>query len=352
MTPSANGKGGSKATKSKRPKMPDALRTEVLMANRHLCCVCQKGHLQLHHINADNTDNRAENVAVLCLEHHAMATAPPGLTARLREAEVRRYKHEHEAACAVRAHKLARQHTAFFMVDYKNVERIYQLFLQLSQRQREDAVKILDVEFKEEDILRKEQGFDISPEPTIEMDEETRGIFQLLKAGVAHPDYFKEVRHHPLDTNLPVDMPHKGTHDKWVQVMVRMLLVTTPALAIEDLMKLANPAKSGIVGRLITVNGRTRGKYFRYDDYMNTPVARTQLTIETEDARWRGVLYLKTHYVYSDTAAQSLVDGQTQGVVMIRDILEQRRRGGKTVVNFECTPLILGSGGDGPLHIP
>jgi hypothetical protein len=352
MINSEDGGRSMASERSTRRKIPEALRSEVLMANRHLCCVCQKGWLQVHHINGDNSDNRAENLAVLCLEHHDMATAPKGLTARLKTEEILQYKRGHEAACAVHAHKIARGRTAFFMVDYKNVERIYQLYGQLTEFERIRAVQILTDELQEEEVLRQKQGFSCSIEPTMQWNETTRTFLELVRVGTVHPEVFSGVATHPVDSCLPSQFPHKGWHDIWVQILMRVLLTCRPALPIEDAMKLDTTAESGFLGRLVTLNGRTRGKHFQHTDFEKLPLTRTTVLLESDEAVWRGILDIKTHYVYSSTAAHALAHGRTQGVVLIRDIRRMNMRGDKRVVNFTCSPLILGSGGGGPLQIP
>ncbi len=60
------------------------------------------------------------------------------------------------------------------MVDYKNVERIRQLFAQLTPKEYECAYNILQKELIEETKLRKEQHFDISVEPTINVEYTSR----------------------------------------------------------------------------------------------------------------------------------------------------------------------------------
>ena len=141
-------------------------RSRVLIANRHACCVCGRGGVQIHHINADPSDNADDNLAVLCLEHHDKATAPQGLSAKLRPEEVATYKRNWEEQCTLYASQLARGRTAFFMVDYKNAERLRQLFASLSRGEYETAAATLTLELKEESKLRAAQGFDQSIEPT------------------------------------------------------------------------------------------------------------------------------------------------------------------------------------------
>ena len=67
-------------------------------------------------------------------------------------------------------------------------------------------------------------------------------------------------------------------------------------------------------------------------------------TRETPEAIWRSKMKLKTHYVYSDTAAESLSDGYENGVLFVRAISAPHTASGKRVVEFDSTPLIIGNG--------
>lgn len=339
-------------TVTERVRIPSGVRSEVLIANRHLCCVCQDGFLQIHHMNGDPSDNAPDNLAVLCMKHHEMATAPRGMTARLTQNEVRQYKRDHEAACAIRAHKTARGRTAFFMVDYKNVERIYQLYAQISDSERRRAVTVLAEEFQEEAVLRKEQGYSGSIEPNTNWNPTTQSLLGLIEAGVVHPSPFQQVEGHPKDPNLPRRMPAKAHHDIWVQILVRAMLTARPAIPVEDLMKLEEPDQAALEGRLVTLSGKVKGKYFNCDDYTQHPIAKTALFLRSPEAVWRAVLHLKTHYVYSSTAAQALTSGRTQGLVLFRGVKQMKYRGTQRVVDFDCTPLILGCGGGEELRVP
>lgn len=48
------------------------------------------------------------------------------------------------------------------MVDYKNAERIRELFIQLSASERLHAYTLLKTQFQEKEVWRRQQGFDIS----------------------------------------------------------------------------------------------------------------------------------------------------------------------------------------------
>jgi len=166
---------------SNKVRIPKRLSSEILIANRHACCVCQKGGVQLHHINWDNSDNTYENLAVLCLEHHDKATAPRSITASLTPEQIITYKRDWENKCKELTHDIARSRTAFFMVDYKNVERIRDLFSQLSGEEYVKAYKQLRDELILEKQLRTEQKFDVSIEPTTFLNPISAGLLEEIK---------------------------------------------------------------------------------------------------------------------------------------------------------------------------
>src|SRR5258705_2913786 len=157
-----------------RTRIPDPLCSQILIANQHACCVCGKPGVQVHHIDGDPTHHQPENLAVLCLPHHDEATSVTGLSAKLSSTQIRRYKCKWEKQCHDRVMRAARGRTAFFMVDYKNAERIRQVYDQLTQAECQQAYEILTAQFQEEEQLRKKQGFEISTEPNTSWNEHTR----------------------------------------------------------------------------------------------------------------------------------------------------------------------------------
>jgi hypothetical protein len=74
------------------------------------------------------------------------------------------------------------------------------------------------------------------------------------------------------------------------------------------------------------------------------PTSKTELIRELGNTIWRTNLSLKTHYVYSVTAAECLSDGKENGILFFRSVKTVSNRKGQTVVEFEATPLIIGSG--------
>lgn len=320
----------------------------MLLANRHACCVCQQGGVQIHHINGVNSDNRKQNLAVLCLNHHNMATAPPKLTAALKPVQIRAYKRNWERTCADHSILIARSRTAFFMVDYKNAERIRQLYSQMSAAERIRAYHQLTQQFRIEDELRKQQGFDVSLEPTTALSHPLEQFLEELKSGNPHPDFFRDFQTHPRDRLYPVDFsgdtPAFAYYDLWSQIMVRAILTARGAYDLADLTKLENPLELQIAGRLISFKGKLQGEVAFPDEWREKPLSNVLLTIREGTQTWQSMLELKTHYIYSMTAASALSDGLENGLLIMRSIDSIQQKGSRRIVQFSSTPLIIGNG--------
>ena len=167
-----------------RPKIPDSTRANLLHQNQHACCICGHAGVQIHHINGDPTDNKISNLAVLCLPHHSQATSGSGgLAALLKAADILSYKRRWEDACKDRLSKGARACNAFFMVDYKNAERIRHIFGQLTTTEYRQAFDHLVYELREEDKLRQEQGFYNSLEPDLRWSEYLENLLPSIEKG-------------------------------------------------------------------------------------------------------------------------------------------------------------------------
>lgn len=75
---------------SKQQKIADSL----MFANDHTCCICrEKGkHVQIHHIDGDDSNNDPANLAILCIECHSRVTGDEGLGRRFTPGEIVQYK--------------------------------------------------------------------------------------------------------------------------------------------------------------------------------------------------------------------------------------------------------------------
>jgi hypothetical protein len=278
------------------------------------------------------------------------------LTARLRAAEIRTYKKDWEAMCTKESVRLARSRTAFFMVDYKNADRLRQLFTQLSQNEYLHAYRLLTAQFKEEEIWRKQQGFDVSLEPNTSWNPAVQQLLEYVRLGEAHPSYFRGCEGHPLDQLYARGFSEDGSasfayYDVWCQIMARAVLVARGSYDVEDLMKLEDLSGSCLEGKLISFFGRLRGDVAFPDQYVQRPLSRTTLRVRGDGQIWKAHMELKTHYIYSVTATGSLSRGWGNGLLIMRGINEAKVRGKVRVVEFHCTPLIIGCGGGGPLKI-
>jgi len=331
-----------------RIAVPNPLRSEILLANQHACCVCGKSGVQIHHINSDPTDNRPANLAVLCLPHHDKATVVTGLSRKLTAVDIRKYKRNWEHQCHQRVLRAARGRTAFFMVDYKNAERIRQVYDQLSFVEQRQAYSILLKEFQEEEIARKKQHFDISTEPNTSWNKITERLLTWLQSGDSQPQSFLNIKGHPKDRLLPTgaiwiekEIP---LYDLWCQIMARAIITVRTPYDLDDLLKLQDPKAAKLDGCLVAFEGSLKGNVKSPKTWERWPVTSTKLTRSVNGARWSCDLKIKTHYVYSVTAAASLSDGYENGLMILRSITSVRKRNGKTSVRFDAIPLIIGSG--------
>ena len=80
--------------KKKRVKVPRAVEAQVLFANDHTCCMCHDSSrdVLLHHINGDPSDNRPENLAVVCSECNTRIHRRSPVSKSYSAGEVRQYK--------------------------------------------------------------------------------------------------------------------------------------------------------------------------------------------------------------------------------------------------------------------
>lgn len=331
-------------------------RSKILLRNQHACCICGKSGVQIHHINSDREDNSYSNLAVLCHDHHDEATPPQGgLTARLKEEEIKQYKKEWEEKCEERRQKGARARTAFFMVDYKNAERLRQLFSQLSAPEYDEAYRKLTEELKVETECREEQGFDVSTEPTLSWSRPVEVLLGCLKQGQVHPEVFEGAGGHKKDPLMPSGPAFADQriplYDVWCQLMARALVAVRTPYLLHELARLDDPMNSRLAGTLIAFEGRLNGDVAPPSQWEDKPVSETGLSITHENTKIYSNLKLKTHYVYSVTGASSLEKGRACGLLLLRGFSSVSYENGIRHVEFQCSPLIIGSGGGGLLQL-
>jgi hypothetical protein len=96
--------------------------------------------------------------------------------------------------------------------------------------------------------------------------------------------------------------------------------------------------------------GNTHGRLLRPvvpvpNKWKATPLSKVLFTFKSGLDTWKSVLELKTHYVYSMTAAGALSRGTENGLFVMRSIDSVQKRGPKRrVVTFSCSSLIIGNG--------
>ena len=82
--------------KGRVPVLND-IEARILFLNDHCCCICHRGpndgvRIQIHHINEDPSDNRPENLAVLCRDCHDRLRDKQWMGKRFTPREITKYK--------------------------------------------------------------------------------------------------------------------------------------------------------------------------------------------------------------------------------------------------------------------
>ncbi len=338
---------------SKRPPIPPAIASQLLLANRHACCVCQHPHVQIHHIDGNTSNNGLANLATLCLPHHNDASMQIGLTKKLQSKDIQEYKAQWETKCASDTMALARDRLRFYATVYKNPPRIRELFAALSREQRLRAIAQLQTEVAEDAEHHKtDTGFQWQAVPGD--NSLTQPLMFSLRAGELWPQVLTRVDGHPLDSDYPYDLspPHGMTayhgFDLYCQLMTRTLVLHSPPIPLEALWSLRDAdAIDRYAGCLVSFRERAIGKDIAYpSQWKNTPLGRVQFRVQRKGRVYRAQMSIKTMYVFSDTAAENLRGTKVCGIGVLEDA-NQARVGTKTELHVSIKPLLIGIGGLG-----
>lgn len=133
-------------------------------------------------------------------------------------------------------------------------------------------------------------------------------------------------------------------YDLWCQIMVRAIVTARQVYTLESLSTLNSTDESDLSGQLVSFEGSVHGSVAIPEDWKTKRVSRVLLRVREGQVTLRSVLELKTHYVYSMTAASALSGGIENGLLVFRHANSINRRGSRRTVQFTATPLIIGSG--------
>lgn len=93
-----------------RGSIPSRIEREILFRNEASCCVCEKNNVQIHHIDGNHSNNELKNLAVLCVEHHDLASSKSLMTKRLAPLLIKKFKLDWEARIS-KKREVVRRHT-------------------------------------------------------------------------------------------------------------------------------------------------------------------------------------------------------------------------------------------------
>lgn len=87
-----------------RQKIPDELATKVLYQSDRTCCICRLPgrKIEIHHIDGDPSNNKIDNLAVLCKDCHSEAHSTQAFARNLTPALVQKYNESWQDIVRVR----------------------------------------------------------------------------------------------------------------------------------------------------------------------------------------------------------------------------------------------------------
>lgn len=164
-----------------------------------------------------------------------------------------------------------------------------------------------------------------------------------------HPEWFNDCKGHPFDPLYPImdwsiKPPPKFVYDIWCQLMVRAIIIARGTYDLFNLMRIEDPRLLQISGRLVSFEGKLNGNVHFPDEWEEHPLSYTSFTSENENVIWESEFSIKTQYIYSKTASESLGKNYANGIFVLRSIDEIDKSDSKIKVKFSCTPIIIGYG--------
>lgn len=334
-------------TKTRKP-IPPATQTKILLANRHACCVCQQGGVQLHHIDSDPSNNDPENIAALCLAHHDQATMTAGLTKKITPKQVKTYKTQWEKRCAEDMMALCRTRFTFYYCVYKNPQRIRELLLQLDENVRKAAcIRIMHRLKIEQPAKDGDDLWGMNAVP--QADDWTQISLGSIHKGEMYPGYLGKFKPHPEDPDYSIDCSSQEAmsafhlYDLWCQLVVQVLVEAYGAHPLEDLFSYqAEEEFDRFAGGLFSFKLSVRGKGIHiprmWEEY---PTGRITANKKVDGRKYRVRMTLRTMYLFSDTAAMNLEQGRVSGIGILNGAVE----GDDGIIELTVTPLLMGYGG-------
>ncbi|MEQ8314750.1 MAG: HNH endonuclease signature motif containing protein [Gammaproteobacteria bacterium] len=336
-----------------RVPIPQKIVSELLVANRHACCVCQTKGVQIHHIDENASNNDFSNLAALCLDCHDRATMTAGLTKKLRAPEVSKFKEQWESKCAADIEALSRDRVRFYATAYKNPPRIRELFSRLSVSQRESAAQTMLQQLEEDtEAQEKDKGYQWQAVP--KNDDLTRVLLMSIHLGDLWPRCLERVKGHELDPDYPIELgpPHgmQAFHgfDLYCQLMVRALSNCFPPRTLESLWALKSEELiDHFSGSLVSFRETAIGKSVLPPScWKEAPLGRVQFRVQRSGFVYRALMPIKNMYVFSDTASINLERSKVCGVAILEDA-QLVQQNGKEELQLGLKPLIIGIGGLG-----
>lgn len=333
-----------------RTPIPQKIQSRILLANRHACCVCQKGGVQIHHIDGNPANNNLENLAALCLDHHDRATMTVGLTKKLKPDQVHNYKETWERRCANDIMALSRSRFTFYYCVYKNPQRIREILMQLDATRRTAACRRIVERLAIEQPIKDDAdswlgGGNANPKT----DSWTNASLASIAQGENYPGYLGQYEPHPADPDYSRDcstqeaMSAYHLYDLWCQVAGQVLSEAHGAMPLEDLYAYNNEDEfDAFSGELVSFKLSVWGKDIHIPAYWRDhPTGRLTARKKVNGKIYRVRMTLRTMYLFSDTAAVNLERARISGLGVFNGATEDDDGN----IEITVTPLLIGYGG-------